>query len=534
MKSRLWPILRALCFVSAAGLFPGTAHAQVTTSQYNNARTGANLNETTLTPLNVNATQFGKLFSLPVDGDVYAQPLYVPNVEIPGKGTHNVVFAATEHDTVYAFDAEVRSSAPLWETSFLNPGAHVTSVTVANVACPFIAPVVGITSTPVIDLSSGTIYVLARTNESGRFVQRLHALAITTGAEKFGGPVEIRASVRGNKLLGIQGAVDFDPLRENPRAALLLVNGRIILSWASSCDVGPYHGWIMAYDAQTLAQVAVFNTSPDSDQSGIWGADTGPAADDEGNVFVSTGNGKFDAASANGRDFGDSVLRLSLTNKDFVVRDYFTPFNQEKLNDGDNDLGSGGPVLLPDQAGPHTHELVVSGKGGTIYVVDRGRMGKFHEGDDRHAVQTIQTGDSAFGAPAYWNGHLFFLISEEPLKDFAVKDGKLSQQPVAQAGLKFSDPGATPTVSANGSKNAIVWVIETKGWRSRDRQAVLHAYDGSNVAHELYNSEQESARDRAGPALRFTIPTVVDGKVYIGTKRELDVYGLLLSETKKK
>jgi hypothetical protein len=288
----------------------------------------------------------------------------------------------------------------------------------------------------------------------------------------------------------------------------------------------------MAYDAQTLAQTAVFNTSPDSEESGIWGGDTGPAADDQGNVFVSTGNGKFDAASANGRDYGNSVLRLSLTRNSLAVRDFFTPFNQQKLNDGDYDLGSGGPVLLPDQPGTHQHVLVVAGKGGGIYVIDRDRMGKFREGDDSHAVQAIQTDDSAFGAPAYWNGHLFFLISDEPLKDFAVKDGKLSQQPVAQASLKFSDPGATPTVSANGSKNAIVWVIETKGWRSQDRQAVLHAYDGSNVAHELYNSEQESARDRAGAALRFTIPTVVDGRVYIGTKREVDVYGLLSSGKK--
>ena len=532
MKSRSRSAIRALCFVSAGILFLRTAHAQVTTSQYNNARTGANLSETGLTPSSVNANHFGKLFALPVDGDVYAQPLYVPNVDIPGKGRHNVVFAATERDSVYAFDAEGRPSSPLWQTSFLNAAAHVTSVTVANVACPFITPVIGITSTPVIDLSSGTIYVLARTNEGGRFVQRLHALAITTGAEKFGGPVEIRASVQGNKFLGIQGTVEFDPLRENPRAALLLVNGRVILTWASSCDVGPYHGWIMAYDAQTLAQTAVFNTSPDSEESGIWGGDTGPAADDQGNVFVSTGNGKFDAASANGRDYGNSVLRLSLTRNSLAVRDFFTPFNQQKLNDGDYDLGSGGPVLLPDQPGTHQHVLVVAGKGGGIYVIDRDRMGKFHEGDDSHAVQAIQTDDSAFGAPAYWNGHLFFLISDEPLKDFAVKDGKLSQQPVAQASLKFSDPGATPTVSANGSKNAIVWVIETKGWRSQDRQAVLHAYDGSNVAHELYNSEQESARDRAGAALRFTIPTVVDGRVYIGTKREVDVYGLLSSGKK--
>ncbi len=514
-------------------LLPLSARAQVTTSQYDNARTGANLRETILTPLNVNVNQFGKLFSLRVDGDIYAQPLYLPQVEIPGKGKHNLVFVATEHDSLYAFDAGGQPSTPLWHVSFIDPGKHVDTVPSMDVHCPFITPEVGITSTPVIDPDTGTLYVLARTKEQRQYVQRLHALDVATGAEKFGGPVVIRASVQGRKYLVLHGQIDFDPLRENPRAALLLANGKVYLTWASSCDVGPYHGWIMAYDARTLAQLAVFNASPDDDQSGIWAGDVGPAADSEGNVFVATGNGKFDAASG-GPDYGDSILKLGLTGSGLVVRDFFTPFNQEKLNDADNDLGSGGPLLLPDQPGPHPHLLILGGKGGTIYVIDRDLMGKFHEGSDSHAVQTLPAADSVFGAPAYWNQHVYFLVSNDVLKDYALKDGQLSRQPVAHGDTKFTDPGATPTVSANGSKNAIVWVIETKGWQSPDTRAVLRAYDAANVAHELYDSEQNSGRDRAGKTLRFTIPTVVDGRVYVDAKGELDVYGLLLLARKSK
>ena len=502
------------------------AQPQVITWQYDNARTGANPNETVLTPVNVNANQFGKLFSLPVDGDIYAQPLHLPRLEIPGKGIHNVVLVATEHNSVYAFDADGHLSTPLWQVSFINPSAGVTTVRARDVSCPFITPEVGITSTPVIDRKTGTLYVLVRTKERTGFlhdeyVQRLHALAVTTGAEKFGGPVVIRASVNGRGAGSSGGLINFNPIIENPRAALLLVNGIVYLTWGSSCDVGPYHGWVMAYDAHTLAQVAVFNTSPDAQESGIWQSDAGPAADEEGNVFMATGNGKFDAAS-NGRDYGDSVLKLHLKQGRFLLRDYFTPFNQNELNANDDDLGSGGPVLLPD------HLLLVAGKGATIYVIDRERMGKYQPQKDIHAVQTLQAaGTGAFGAPAYWNRHVYFQCSQDVLKDFAVENGQLSRTPVARGAVRFIDPGATPGVSANGMKNGIVWVLESKGWRSPDRPAVLHAFEAANVARELYNSEQNSSRDRAGMALRFAVPTVVNGRVYVGAKREVDVYGLL-------
>lgn len=524
-------VLACLLLVSV-GELPRPAQAQVATSQYDNSRTGSNQRETVLTPRNVNATQFGKLFSLPVDGSIYAQPLYVPRLEIPGKGVHNVVFVATEHDSVYAFDADGRSMEPLWKVSFLDRQRGVTSIPARDVDCPFIEPEIGITSTPVIDLRSGTLFVLARTREkdgmlSSRYVQRLHALALTTGAEKFGGPVEIKASARGSGAGSSNGQIDFEPLRENPRAALLLVNDKVYLTWASSCDVGPYHGWVMAYDAHALTQVAALNTSPDADDSGIWAGDTGPAADAEGNVFLATGNGKFDVVTG-GRDYGDSMLRLSLAGSQLLVRDYFTPFNQQELDAEDKDLGSGGPLLLPDQPGPHPHLLVVTGKVGLIYVLNRDHLGGYHSRSDSQIVQTLPGGpDENFGAAAYWNGHVYFIFTGEVPKDFTLSRGRLSVEP-SRGSRRFLDPGATPTVSSNGPKDGIVWALTSKRWNQPDGpSAALYAFDASNIARELYSSEMNASRDRAGIGLRFNIPTVANGHVYVGAKGELDVYGLL-------
>jgi hypothetical protein len=515
-----------LLFALAFGL---TAAAQrVTTSQYDNARTGANLVETTLTPGNVNPQHFGKLFALKVDGDIYAQPLFLGGVEIPGKGRHDVLFVATEHDTVYAFDAYGRPSSPLWQVSLLKNGA--TTVPASDVDCPFIVPEIGITSTPVIDADTGTIYVLARTRDrssflSNKYTQTLHALAITTGAEKFGGPVEIQAEMSGSGTGARGGKLEFNPLRENPRSAMLLVHGRVYLTWASSCDVGPYHGWAMAYNAQSLKREAVFNASPDADDSGIWGSDTGPAADRDGYVFFATGNGRFDAARR-GRDYGDTLLKLNGTS--LKPADYFTPYNADALDASDSDLGSGGPMLLPDQPGPHPHLAVVAGKGGTIYVVNRDHMGNYRAENDSHAVQTIANPHGVFGSMAYWNHSVYVLGDSDALRQFQVKDGKLSPQSASTN--TFPGVSATPTVSANGAKDGIVWILRSKGWNSPDRSAVLYAFDATNLSRELYDSEQVSSRDRAGLALRFNIPTVVNGHVYVGAKREVDVYGLLPAE----
>jgi hypothetical protein len=514
-----------LSVFTAILLLATASTAQITTSQVDNARTGAYLAEHTLTPQNVNQQQFGKLFTLKVDGDIYAQPLFLPGVEIPGKGKHDVVYIATEHDSVYAFDAYGNPSTPLWQVSFLTDGA--STLPERDVQCFFIRPEVGITSTPVIDRKTGTLYVLARTKKmhlvsTSEYHQQLHALAITNGAEKFGGPVEIHATVPGKGEGSNGGSVAFDPLRENPRAALLLSNGTVYLSWASSCDVGPYHGWVIAYDAQTLKQKVVFNDSPDGDDGGIWASDTGIAADKDGNVYAATGNGRFDASNG-GRDYGDSLLKLK--GSSLGVADYFTPFNEQRLNAEDNDLGSGGPMLLPDQPGPHPHLVIVNGKAPLLYVIDRDHMGHFQPDNNSHAVQTIPTSGGIFGSAAYWNQNVYLLSDADSVRDYQVSNGKLVFK--ASSAFSLKDHAATPAISANGDKDGIVWVVSSKGWNSPDRTAVLYAADASNIAHELYTSEQNPGRDRAGLALRFNIPTIVNGHVYIGAKREVDVYGLL-------
>ena len=510
---------------------------QITTSQYDNARPGANLKETALTPKNVNTNEFGKLFALNVDGDVYARPLFLPHLSIPGKGEHDVLFVATESDSVYAFDAAGTPATPLWKVSFVNSSRRISPVPAESTSCPFISPEIGVTSTPVIDPQSGTLYVLARTAEidsSGTrtFWQRLHALDVLTGEERLGGPVAIRASLKSpsSGVFGLfQGSVEFGALRENPRASLTLANGAVYLTWASSCDVGPYHGWIMAYDEHTLRQTGVLNTSPDGVESGIWQSDTGPAVDSSGNLLVSTGNGKFDANSG-GRDYGDSLLKIATSKTGGLrVADYFTPSEQAELNATDGDLGSGGPLIIPEQPGSRAHLVVIGGKGAVIYVVNRDHMGKFMPGNNPHAVQTIKVGGGIMGAPAYWNGHLYYFPSNDVLKVFAVQGGRLSAEPVARGKHKIVDPGATPSISANGAGNGIVWVLETKGWQSADRPAVLTAYDARDVANEIYDSEQNAARDRAGTARRFVSPVVANGRVYVATSGEVDVYSLLSS-----
>lgn len=525
--SRKW--LVPVFVLLLASLLSLTARAQVLTSQYDNARTGSDLHETILSPQNVNARQFGKLFVFHVDGAVYAQPLYVPGLDIPGKGKHNVVFVATEHDSVYAFDAGGHPAEPLWKVSLLNPKLDARPVPATDVQCGFIDPEVGITSTPVIDYSSGTLYVLARTLEGSgptrRFVQCLHALAVTTGVEKFGGPVVIQATSRGRGAGSSSGQVRFDPLRENPRAALLLAAGTVYLTWASSCDVGSYHGWMMAYDSHSLKQLAAFDATPDADDGGFWAGDTGPAADNEGNVYAATGNGRFDAARG-GRNYGDTILKMRLNGDVLQVRDYFTPYNQAELDTNDLDLGSGGPVLFPGPSRTHSHLMAIAGKGATLYALDRDKMGGFHAGNDSQAVWSIPLAGSVLGAPAYWNGHLFVAAGGDALKEFLVTGAGLRL--VAQSEEKFDDRAGIPTVSSNGPRNGVLWLLTSKHWNEPDkRPAVLYAYDASNVGRELYNSEQNSSRDRAGIALRFNMPMIANGRVYIGVKGEVDVYGLI-------
>jgi hypothetical protein len=504
--------------------------AQMTTSQYNNARTGENLSETTLTPKNVNSRTFGKLFSLQVNGDVYAQPLYLSGLEIPGKGKHDVLFVATEHDSVYAFDAN-KKAPPLWRVDFVDASKQVTPIPGQDLRCPFINPEVGITSTPVIDSRRGILFVLARTKEqiSGatpQYVQRLHALDVTTGKEASGSPVEIKATAVAEHRADQRREIPFDPLIENPRAALLLVNGIVYLSWGSACDEGDYYGWVMAYDAQTLQQKAALNTSPNGNKSGIWQSDTGPAADSHGDVFVATGNGGFDA---NNHDYGDTLLKLTLAHDGLSVSDYFTPHDQQVLSDKDQDLGGGGPVLLPDQKGAHPRLALVGGKDGKLYVVDRDRMGQYQPATD-NVVQTVDLKGSLLGAPAYWNQNVYVFENNDVLRQLTIRDSKL--EPAHDGSMGPVDPGDTPTISANADRDGIVWTVSTRSWRPfPETLAVLHAYDATDVSRELYRSDENLDRDRAGISLRFTIPTVVSGRVYVGTRSEVDVYGLLPAAT---
>lgn len=516
----------ATCVATLTIVLASVCTAQVTTSQYDNARSGATLNERILTPQNVNAQRFGKLGAFKVDGPVYAQPLFVPKVEIPGKGVHDVLYIATEHDSVFAFDANRPGDPPLWQVSFLDKARGVIPLTEDMVQCPFIRPEVGITSTPVIDIKTGTIYLLARTairHAAGdnEYFQHLHALAITTGVEKFGGPKLITASVPGRGAGRSNRKVDFDPLHENPRAALTLANNSVYLTWASSCDVDPYHGWVMAYDPQTLAQKAVLNVNPDGSEAGIWLSDTGPAVDSDGNLYVPTGNGTFDATSG-GRDYGDSVLKLDGTS--LAVRDYFTPFDQADILAGDSDVGSSGPTLLPDQPGPHRHLLLQPTKHSILYVIDRDEMGKFHPDSDA-IPQRIRMAGEGLGAMAYWNGNVYFAANNDVLRDYSLAKGQLT--PHSSSANKF-EMGATPSISANGNKDAVVWAIATKIWNGPDTTpAVLYAYDATKLGQPIYTSEQNSQRDRAAMAARFVIPVVVNGRVFFGTRSEVEVYGLL-------
>ena len=526
---RLAAILLFPCLGVTANV---TLAASVSVLTYHNdrARTGQNTNETVLAPSNVNTNSFGKLFAYAVDGFVYAQPLVLANVTIPSNGVHNVVYVATEHDSVYAFDADSNTgvnATPLWHVSFINPGAGITSVPKGDVNCNDLVPEIGITSTPVIDSASGKIYIEAKTREiSGgvtNYVHRLHALDVTTGVETFGGPVLIQASVSGTGD-GNDGAghIPFDGQHEMNRTALLLNNGFVFLGYASHCDNNPYHGWILSYDATNLQQVAAFNATPNGGQGGFWMSGGGPAADAAGDIYFVDGNGSFDA-NTGGSDYGDTTFELSTTNGLTVV-DYFTPFNQANLNNSDLDLGSGGVLLLPDQPGPHPHLAIQAGKEGTIYVLNRDNLGHFQSGSDTQIVQSlIGAIGGSFDTPAYFNSTIYYLGAQDQIRAFSINNGSIASAPTAVGPTTFDFPGATPSISANGTNNGVVWVIQTDSYQTNG-PAVLHAYNAANVAQELYKSSRVNA-DNPGAAVKFAVPTVANGKVYVGTQSALAVFG---------
>jgi Immunoglobulin I-set domain len=509
-----------------------TSSMNVLTYHNDSARSGQNLNETVLTPQNVNSSSFGKLFSVSVDGYVYTQPLYLANVTIPGGSVHNIVYVATEHDSVYAFDAD--AGAPLWQVSFINPASGITTLTTTDVSCTAIQPEVGITGTPVIDPATGTLYVVARTKENGTFVQRLHALDVTTGTEKFGGPVLIQASVAGTGAGTVAGTVNFDPQLENQRAALLLQNGLVYIGWASLCDVTPFHGWLMAYDSQTLTQAGVLNTTPNGVDGGIWASGSGPAGDGS-LLFVATGNGSFKVSSAS---YGSSILKLSEPSAGvFSILDYFTPNNYSTLNAGDIDLGAGGVLLVDQPVGsPREHLLFLCGKQGTLYVVDRDNLGEFNTGVDLVVQSIAGVNPGSWSSPAWWNNTLYLGGSAEPsppdpdaLRAFTFDPiaGMLSTTSTSQSAVVFGYPSPTPSISANGATNGIVWAMQESNYQNNTGQAVLYAYDATNLGNLLYSSSQNAARDSAGLSVKFAVPTIANGKVYLPGRNAVTVFGLL-------
>ncbi|MBI1814487.1 MAG: pyrrolo-quinoline quinone [Deltaproteobacteria bacterium] len=529
-RGRFYPRAVNASIALAALLLAPPVGGQVSmlTHHNDNARTGQNLVEAVLTPENVNVADFGRLFRYSVDGAVYAQPLYVPDMLIPEVGARNVVYVATQHDSVYAFDADSADAAsvPLWHNSFLDPAAGITTIPNADVGgSPDISPEIGITGTPVIDAMTETLYVVSRTKEPGGYAQRLHALDLATGAEKFGGPVTIAAEIPSTGPDNVGGILSFNPLRENQRAGLLLHDGAVYIAWASHGDAKPFHGWIIGYDAMTLEQVAVFNATPDGKAGGIWQSGAGLSTDADGYLYGATGNGTFDAAT-DGRDFGDSLLKLN-TSGGLQLIDYFTPFNQAALSASDLDFGSTGVLLLPDQPGLHPHLAVAAGKEGTVYLVDRDNLGHFNSSDDSQIVQSLsKILGPTFGMPAYWNGTVYYWAASDVLKAFRLTDGRLSTEPVSQASASSRFPGASPSVSANGSRDAIVWAVQTDAF-GRNGPAVLRAYDANDLSIELYNSSQLSGgRDDASPAVKFVSPTIANGRVYVGGNKSVTVFGL--------
>jgi len=544
---RLWTRLSVTVLLFGVATIAAQAQTPVLTQHNDIGRTGQNISETKLTPSNVNSTQFGKLFSLPVTGQVYAQPLYVPNLTING-ASHNVLIVATEGDNVYAFDAD-SSGAALWHASVIDT-AHgaasgATPVPYTTVGCTDMQPQSGITATPVIDTSTGTIYLEAKSLENGVAVHRIHALDITTGNEKSFGPALINALPNGVPGTGdgsSGGVLQFDDLTQNARPGLLLSNGTIFIGYASHCDNGPYHGWLFAYSETSLARLAYFNTTPYGGLGGFWSAGAGLAADSSGNLFLVTGNGSYDTNNPK-IDYGDSILKMSYASGAFTVEDYFTPYNQNSLSGNDTDLGSGGVLLLPNQPGTFPHELVEAGKQGTIYLVNRDVMtttpAHYCNGcsSDPEIVQESTAGKigGMWSMPAYWNNTLYFAGSGDQLKSIALSNGTLNYSAITASSPSFGFPGATPSISANGTTNGIVWLIDSSQYGNPGPgpgPAVLHAFNATNVGSELYNSTQAGAnRDAAGNAVKFAVPTVTNGKVYVGATNEVDVYGLLSGVT---
>jgi hypothetical protein len=503
----------------------------VLTYHYDNLRTGQNLNETILTPANVNSTKFGKLGAFTVDGLVDAQPLYLSAVAIPSVGTKNVLYVATEHGSVYAFDADSvngNTSTFLWKASVLGSGETSSD----DRGCGQVTPEIGVTATPVIDRTRGAhgaIYVVAMSKDaSGNYFHRLHALDLTTGAELFGGPMLVVATYPGTGDSSLNGSVVFEAKQYKERPGLLQIGGTIYTTWSSHCDARPYTSWVMSYDANTLAQTSVLNLVPNGSEGGIWMAGTAPGADASGNIYFMVGNGDFDTTlNASGfpanANCGQCYVRLS-SSPPITLLDYFTPSNTVSESSGDVDFGSGGPLLLPDLVdgnGTTRHLAVGSGKDAIIYVVDRDNMGKFNSGADNIYQQISGQIGGVWSKPSYFNNTVYYGAVGDQLKAFPITSAKLSATPATQSPNSFAYPGTTPSISANGTSNGIVWAVENSS------TGVLHAYNAANLTSELYNSNQAANNRDHFSDNKYVTPMVANGKVYVGTPNSVVVFGLL-------
>ena len=525
-------IIAAIVFVGCSssgptlsGRPPGPASStDVITYHYDNPRTGQNLNEVTLTPANVNSAKFGKLGAFAVDGKVDAQPLYLSNVRTPSQGKKNVLYVATEHGSVYAFDADsAGAGAPIWKVSLLAGGESPSD----DHGCGQVTPEIGVTSTPVIDRSRGAIYVIAVSkNSAGQYLQRIHALDLTNGQELLGGPKTITATYPGTGAGSSGGNVVFDPGQYLERPGLLEINGTIVTAWGSHCDQGPYTSWVIAFNADTLAQTSVLNLVPNGSEGGIWMSGTAPAADAAGNVYFIIGNGTFDTTlDANGlptnHDCGNCFVKLA-SSSTLSLLDYFTPSNTVAQSNADTDFGSGGPLLLPDlkdASGATRHLAVGAGKDANIYVLDRDNMGKFSAAQNQIYQQISgQLAGGVFSKPSYFHGTVYFAAVGDALKAFPMTSAKLATTPSSQSSHAFSYPGASPSISANGTMNGMVWAVDNGG--------SLHAFDATNLANELYDSSTTGGRDSFS-GNKFITPVVANGKVYVGTPNSVAVFGLL-------
>jgi hypothetical protein len=503
-----------LTIATIPGAFDG-----VFTYRYDDTGTGQNRLETSLTPKNVNAQSFGKLFAASVDGYVYAQPLYVPNISIQGQNVHNVLYAATEHDTIFAFDAD--NGAELFRKSL---GSAVPE---KELPCKDMGPEIGITGTPVIDPSTKTMYVAAKSFENGASSFHLHALDITSGNEMPGSPVPISTKVAGNGGGSRGGNVSFDASSQLQRPGLRIVRGQIVVAFGSLCDRGSFHGWVFTYDKSSLAQTAVFLTTPDGHHGGIWQAGAAPAVDTYGNIYVISGDGEFDPSRPRA-NFGDSIMKLPLNGSATLApSDYFAPSDQSEMDVENSDLGSSGPILLPDQLGPHSHLLYGAAKDGTIYLLDRDDMGHFQATSNNQVVQCLPHlfANKVHASAGYWRnatGEWLFISSiEGKLQAFPLTRGRLSTTPSSETAMTFTYPGVTPVISSHGDSDGIVWALE-------NYSGVLRAFAATNLGEELYNSNQAAnGRDRAERGVQFYVPTVANGKVYFGSRGHVYAYGLM-------